>query len=104
MNHQHHDGEFRLRTPDFNELNDRLDRRHFLTKSSLGLGALALGSLFGASKLFGAGSEATQQPGELSEDSQEAILRALPHFAPKARRVVYLFMSGGTVAVGNFRL
>ncbi len=100
----HHDDEFRLHTPEFNKLNDKLDRRHFLTKTSLGLGALALGSLFGASKLFGvgAGKSLKQQPGELSEDSQEAILRALPHFAPKAKRVVYLFMSGGPSQLESF--
>ncbi len=104
MTHPHHDDEFRLRTPEFNKLNDQLDRRHFLTKTSLGLGALALGSLFGANKLIGAGMGRTalQQPGELSEDSQEAILRALPHFAPKAKRVVYLFMSGGPSQLETF--
>ncbi|GHB60544.1 DUF1501 domain-containing protein [Persicitalea jodogahamensis] len=100
----HHEDEFRLHTPEFNKLNTKLDRRHFLTKTSLGMGALALGSLFGANKLFGAGAAgaASQNPGELSEDSQEAILRALPHFAPKAKRVVYLFMSGGPSQLETF--
>lgn len=100
MSHPH-DDEFRLHSPEFSKLNNKLDRRHFLNKTSLGLGALALGSLFGANKLFGAGA-ASQQPGELSEDSQEAILRALPHFAPKAKRVVYLFMSGGPSQLETF--
>lgn len=104
MTHHHNHDEFRLHTHEFNKLNDKLDRRHFLTKTSLGLGALAVGSLFGANKLFGAGAGRTvsRQPGELSEDSQEAILRALPHFAPKAKRVVYLFMSGGPSQLETF--
>lgn len=93
VHHNHLHDEFRLHTPEFRPLNEKLDRRQFLTKTSLGLGALAVGSLLGCRNEFGAKS--TISPGELSEDSQEAILRALPHFAPKAKRVVYLFMSGG---------
>lgn len=87
----HHDEEFRLQTPEFNELNKKLDRRNFLTKTSLGLGALAVGSLFGSS-LFGNSPKAA--PGS-SGDLEADILKALPHFAPKAKRVVYLFQSGG---------
>src|SRR5437588_13109486 len=45
-------------------------RRHFLTQSSLSLGAMALASL-----------------------TQDAA--AGPHFAPKAKRIIYLFMHGG---------
>lgn len=94
---QHHE-QFRsgrewLHTPDFNKLNEQLDRRQFLTKTSLGLGAVALGSLLGAGRLLGGAPEAPE--GGLSEDTQEAILNALPHLAPKAKRVVFLFMSGG---------
>ncbi len=88
---EHHDEEFRLHTPDFRKLNENLDRRQFLTKTTLGLGALAVGSLFGADKP----ARLVNKGEGLSEDTQEAILKAIPHFAPKARRVVYLFMSGG---------
>jgi hypothetical protein len=89
---EHHQEEFRLHTPEFQDLNKKLDRRHFLAKTTLGLGALAVGSLFGAETL-----KRTPRNPEvgLSDDTQEAILKALPHFAPRARRVVYLFMSGG---------
>ena len=97
MDH-HHDDEFRpgharFNTPEFARLNEQLDRRRFLTKTTLGLGALAVGSLFGSQRLFG--GAAAKAPNELNEDTQEAILRALPHFAPRAKRVVYMFMSGG---------
>ncbi|HET7716407.1 MAG TPA: DUF1501 domain-containing protein, partial [Bauldia sp.] len=49
---------------------ESLDRRQFLNRSGLGLGGLALASL-------------------LSEAG------AATHFAPRAKRVIYLFMHGG---------
>jgi hypothetical protein len=53
-------------------------RRHFLSRTSLGLGGLALGALL---------------PRELSAASAGVL--GAPHFAPKAKRVIYLFQSGG---------
>jgi Protein of unknown function (DUF1501) len=89
----HHHESFKLNTPEFRLLNNSLDRRNFLTKTSLGIGALALGTLLGNRALGNvAGSMASENPQATLE---EEILRALPHFAPKAKRVVYLFMSGG---------
>ncbi|SEK54569.1 Protein of unknown function [Chitinophaga rupis] len=90
MSHHHDDDIFKLHTPDFDQLNKKLDRRTFLTKTTLGLGALAMGSLLGK-ELFGSTPKAAAGAGGLEAD----ILKALPHFAPKAKRVVYLFMSGG---------
>jgi hypothetical protein len=54
-----------------------LRRRHLFGLSSAGLGAIALGSL-------------------LNEDARAATggLPGLPHFAPKAKRVIYLFQHG----------
>lgn len=54
-------------------------RRQFLGKSAAGLGSLALSAL-GGDRVFGAG-----------EPEAENFL----HFAPKAKRVIYLFQSGG---------
>jgi hypothetical protein len=53
-------------------------RRHFLTRTSLGLGAAALASL-GAPRMTSAST---------------GVLPGL-HFAPRAKRVIYLFQSGG---------
>jgi Protein of unknown function (DUF1501) len=55
-------------------------RRNFL--SQLGLGSVALTSLLGEEANIG--EQATQRGG----------LPELPHFAPKAKRVIYLFQSG----------
>ncbi|MEM6320812.1 MAG: DUF1501 domain-containing protein [Bacteroidota bacterium] len=70
-------------------LQQKIDRRNFLTKTSMGLGAMALSSLFGSSALL-ANSNAT--PPLLN--GMDGLL-GLPHFQPKAKRIVYLFMSGG---------
>ena len=55
-------------------------RRRFLQQCGAGMGALALGSLLD-DKLFAA-------------DSAGPIL-GKPHFAPKAKNIIYLFQSGG---------
>ncbi|AEE50241.1 DUF1501 domain-containing protein [Haliscomenobacter hydrossis] len=93
----HHDHEpFRLHTPDFEPLNKQWDRRNFLLKTALGLGALATGTLLSTR------SGSTPASATPSADFQQAVLNALPHFAPKAKRVVYLFMSGGPSQLETF--
>ena len=65
------------------------NRRKFLSKVSLGLGSVALGSLL-IPDLF---------KGKSGED---AIMEALPHFAPKAKRVIYLFQNGAPSQLETF--
>jgi len=60
-----------------------LTRRHFFGRSATGIGVAALATLLGP-ELRARG--ATQAHGGLP---------GLPHFPPKARRVIYLFQSGG---------
>ena len=67
-----------------------LSRRDFLARSGYGLGALALGELLGAGRVPAAEAPAA---GELPA---RAVARpVLPHFAPKAKRVIFLMMTGG---------
>ncbi|MCA8984072.1 MAG: DUF1501 domain-containing protein [Planctomycetaceae bacterium] len=55
-------------------------RRHFFGRSALGLGTAALATLF---------------PPESSQAvARSGGLPGLPHFAPKAKRAIYLFMAG----------
>src|SRR3546814_13253273 len=89
MSH-HHEDDFRIHAPGFDDLNKKLDRRNFLVKTSLGLGSVAMGSLLGA-KMF---SGARANPGNTLSPETE-MLRRIPHFIPKATRIVYLFMAGG---------
>src|SRR5262245_32544531 len=62
-----------------------LTRRTFLGRSTAGIGSMALASLLYDGRPFGIQPDYLATPG------------ALPrlHFAPRARRVIYLFMSGG---------
>ncbi|HRI22651.1 MAG TPA: DUF1501 domain-containing protein, partial [Panacibacter sp.] len=62
-------------------------RRHFLKESAMGLGALALGSLFGS-----CGSKASQN--SVVFDPAHPLLPKLPPFAGKAKSVIYLHMAG----------
>lgn len=95
----HHKEPFKLHLPEFDQLHKKLDRRNFLTKTSLGIGALALGSLMGKNAFGKIGSALSAAP---SLSLEEEILRALPHFAPKAKRVVFLFMAGGPSQLETF--
>lgn len=67
-----------------------LNRRKFLSRISLGVGSAALGSLL-IPDLFKGGSP-----------SEAAIMEALPHFAPKAKRVIYLFQNGAPSQLETF--
>ena len=66
------------------DLHRLLGRRAFLEKSTTGLGALALASLLQPAAFGGATTGGPSVPG---------VLQHL-HFAPKAKRVIYLFQSG----------
>lgn len=85
----HHDT-LRSNNRDFQEIEKQLDRRHFLKKTSLGIGAMALGSLLSADKAWGA----IGNQGEAINNFTQNKL-GLPHHLPKAKRIIYLFQSGG---------
>jgi hypothetical protein len=65
---------------EFIERGLNMNRRRFLSRLSLGVGSVALGSLL-IPDLFGGKDE-------------EAIIAGLPKFAPKAKRIIYLFQNG----------
>ena len=69
-----------------------MTRRHFFGLSSMGIGTAALASLMGG-KAFAAGPDLSTGVG--------AHLQHL-HFAPKAKRIIYMFMSGGPSQIDLF--
>jgi hypothetical protein len=67
-----------------------VNRRHFLSKLSMGFGSAALGSLLLPDLLKGAKS------------GMEDLPVGLPHFAPKAKRIIYLFQNGAPSQLESF--
>ena len=64
------------------EFHTQQSRRAFLERGTLGLGGIALGTLLNAAP---------------ARTGRNAIggMNGLPHFAPKVKRVIFLFQSGG---------
>lgn len=67
-----------------------INRRYFLGKLSVGLGSMALGSLL-IKDLFNS-----------KESEAFALPAGLPHFAPKAKRIIYLFQNGAPSQLESF--
>ena len=67
-----------------------MNRRNFLSKTSVGLGTASLASLLGMS-FFQTADNGIIKP---ASSGIQGALNA-PHFAPKAKRIIYLFQSGG---------
>lgn len=66
-----------------------INRRHFLGKLSLGVGSAALGSLL--------------IPGLFENtEGDPADAAGSPHFAPKAKRIIYLFQNGAPSQLESF--
>ncbi|MBU3744149.1 MAG: DUF1501 domain-containing protein [Sediminibacterium sp.] len=65
------------------------NRRKFLSRLSVGLGSAALGSLLIPDLFSG-------------NPSEDAIMQGIPHFAPKAKRVIYLFQNGAPSQLETF--
>jgi hypothetical protein len=67
-------------------------RRQFFGRSAAGIGTAALASLLNPELFAGSAAKAAGLPGVLSDT----------HFPPKAKRVIYLFMSGGPSHIDLF--
>ncbi|AOM78619.1 DUF1501 domain-containing protein [Pedobacter steynii] len=74
---------------DFLEHGLNFNRRRFLSRLSLGLGSVALGSLLIPDLFTGGMEESSLPPG-------------IPDFAPKAKRVIYLFQNGAPSQLESF--
>lgn len=68
----------------------KVNRRHFFSQLSVGIGSLALGSLLIPDLFKGGVKELTDIP------------LGIPHFAPKAKRVIYLFQAGAPSQLETF--
>jgi uncharacterized protein DUF1501 len=68
-----------------------INRRKFLSRLSLGIGSIALGSLLVPDLFSG-----------IKDDSASDFIPGLPNFAPKAKRVIYLFQDGAPSQLESF--
>src|SRR6187401_1153757 len=68
-----------------------VSRREMLSRSAAGFGAIGLTGAMQAAGLLGGSVQAAS-----------GSANALPHFAPRAKRVIYLFMNGGPSHVDTF--
>src|SRR5688500_1934393 len=73
-----------------------LTRRQFFGRTSAGIGTAALASLLNPQLFSGTSAVASSDVRGVG-----GVLKAL-HFAPKAKRVIYLFMSGGPSHIDLF--
>src|SRR5437588_2380058 len=73
-----------------------LTRRQFFGVGAKGIGIAALASLLQPEMLAAAASD------ETTRDPKTRGLAGLPHFAPKAKRIIFLHQSGGPSQIETF--
>src|SRR6516225_4539974 len=73
-----------------------ITRRSFLGRAATGIGSLALASLLNPRLLAGQGGA-----GKVAVERWPGIVNPL-HFAPKAKRVIYLYQAGGPSHLETF--
>lgn len=78
----------------WDQIQTSLNRRTFLADTGVGLGAAALSSLLSGENVVSAQSR--------SKQPQAGGLPGIPHFAPKAKRVIFLCMAGGPTHLETF--
>src|SRR3954462_6053165 len=78
-----------------------LTRRHFFGRTATGIGTAALASLLNP-MLFAADSSNGKNSQKIPRGSVRPGVLDKLHFAPKAKRVIYLVMSGGPSHIDLF--
>jgi Protein of unknown function (DUF1501) len=71
-----------------------MSRRDMLRRCGMGFGGLGLGALLGDAGLLASTAQAS--------DSLNPLAPKQPHFKPRAKRVIHLFMNGGPSHVDTF--
>jgi hypothetical protein len=67
-------------------------RRHFFEQCRVGIGAMALGSLLASDRVYAAPRNVTEG---VPNTGNDPLAARPPHFAPRAKNVIFLFMAGG---------
>lgn len=74
-------------------MHEFLTRRRMLREAAGGLGAIALGSMLGQQSSFGASTGALKQ---------YDLTPKQPHFPPRAKNVIFIYISGGPSTIDMF--
>src|SRR6476661_5541662 len=77
----------------------RQTRRSFLGAAARGIGSIALAAMIDPRLARGAGT--TTQSSVLNPQSSKGVINPL-HFAPKAKRIIHLYMAGGPSHLETF--
>ena len=90
------------RRDEFDSLRLAVTRRHFLNDCRVGLGSMALSTMALGAMLDASGANRTAAAGPsvvnpltAPERRSDPLAVLPPHFAPKAKNVIFLFMAGG---------
>src|SRR4051812_11842515 len=76
-------------------MNTRWTRRQLLQDIGVGFGAMAVNSMFQQEKLFAAESA-------LAKERTYDLKPKAPHFPPKAKRVIFIYIGGGPSTIDMF--
>ncbi len=76
-----------------------LGRRDFLRRTGMGFGAMGLAGLLGPGALTASAGTAA---GTAPVDASHPLAARMPHFAAKAKRIIFVFMNGGPSHVDSF--
>src|SRR5262245_34289807 len=77
-------------------------RRHFLTSTASGLGGLALASMLNDDGLLRAAESGPSPMGAVAADAINPLAAKPPHFAPKAKACIFIFLEGGPSQIDLF--
>src|SRR5215467_15555182 len=72
-----------------------LTRRQALQEAAIGFGAMAVNSMLQQDRLFGAESA-------IARERSYDLTPKTPHFAPKAKRVIFIYIGGGPSTIDMF--
>ena len=79
------------------DLERQLTRRYFFDECRLGVGKLALAGLLGSEYTFASPPSASARQATVNPLAARA-----PHYAPKAKRIIYLFQNGAPSQLESF--
>src|SRR6187455_2388400 len=81
-----------------------LNRRRWLARMGTGFGTLGLAGVLADAGLLGDGllGDGAARAATTSDAAPGPLSPKVPHFAPRAKRVIFLFMNGGPSHVDTF--